>query len=518
MTTQRLLLNMNRNSTRLDALFMQITSGKIIQNPSDNPIIASRALRFRTNVTEIEQFSRNVDQAISWMEVSEQNLQNMTNIFTTQRSELLVQGASSTYTFQNRQTIVRVVELLFQQTQTELNGTFAGRYLFSGFRTDLPPIMTANELNRPTTELLEVRKTLDRGDIHDQGAVFWRDPDNNLHVVVTHEWLYRPDRVPADWETNPDSEITITVLGDPPTTWTQPDNPLVAPPPLNSNGINIVRLPYNQTAQRDMEMLTFPGFNVVRTYLDGTTVPTMPGTDPVNPYVVRPTDPLSDPPINPALPTIHFIPETGELVIHSDDLALFNSGVNIEYTLDGVFQGELNPKIFFDTIDHASNIHYTQDNQEIRFEVGTNVRLTINTQARDAYPWQLFADMSSLIHWVNNVQTSPSPPATAEEVARETAFFSEMLHTKFTNIMDRMDSHMQITTTEYAALGSRMERMEMIENRLLENRDTFRALRDQNENIDYLEILMQLNAAEAVFQAAMQVGARITQLSLVNYI
>ena len=478
MTTQRLLLNMNRNSTRLDALFMQITSGKVIQKPSDNPIVASRALRFRTNVTEIEQFSRNVDQAISWMEVSEQNLQNMTNIFTTQRSELLVQGASSTYTFQNRQTITRVVELLFQQTQSELNGTFAGRYLFSGFRTDQPPIITSNNLNSAVNPVdFTVAKTIHRNDFEPAGALYWRDPSNNLVKMASQNWLDRPDRTEADWEDD------VEVLD-----------------------VSIMRLPYNRTNERWMSVPAVAGgaVTIVERSLAG----------PANPYLEA--DGTHN---GTGTDVVVFIPETGELVIPATLQHLFEGpGIDIEYNIHGVYKGELNPVVFFETVDNISGITYTQTNQEIQFEVGTNVRLTINTQARDAYPWQMFSDMQSLIHWVNGVQTSPSPPATPEQVAQEQTFFSEMLYTKFTNTMARMDAHMQITTTEYAALGSRMERMEMIENRLMENRDTFRALRDQNENIDYLEILMQLNAAEAVFQAAMQVGARISQLSLVNFI
>ncbi|MDR2168013.1 MAG: flagellar hook-associated protein FlgL, partial [Clostridiales bacterium] len=85
MTTNRLLLNINRNATSVERLLMQLSSGKVIQNPSDDPIVASRALRFRTNVTEIHQFQRNAGQATSWMEVSERHLYTMTNIMTTQR-------------------------------------------------------------------------------------------------------------------------------------------------------------------------------------------------------------------------------------------------------------------------------------------------------------------------------------------------------------------------------------------------------------------------------------------------
>ena len=73
-------------------------------------------------------------------------------------------------------------------------------------------------------------------------------------------------------------------------------------------------------------------------------------------------------------------------------------------------------------------------------------------------------------------------------------------------------------STEFTTLGSRMNRIEMIGDRLEENEDTFRALMSDNENVDYVEAMMRLTAAEAVFQAAMNVGARVAQLSLVNFV
>ena len=513
MTTNRLLMNVNRNSTTLDRLFMQLSSGKVIQSPSENPIVASRALRFRTNVSEVQQFQRNVTQAISWMEVSEQHLHNATNILTTQRSELMVQAASSTYTFQNRQTITRVIELMFDQMNTEMNGTFAGRYIFSGFRTDQPPVMTRNNLTTavpPNTVDYSITMNLHRRDIRDAGALYWRDqtstPPGELHKIASQEWLNRPDRDTTGWDDNvinvymPDMVQDVDGNGDP--LYDGNGDPVMVPVPgTGGTNINIMRLPYNRTDTRTHS-------TPVLTRADGTTIPVIERSinGGVNPFVPEPG-------------SVIWIPETGELVIHSADLPDFEGpGVSVDFDINGVYQNELNPRIFFETMDNVSGIMFSQADQEIQFELGTNVHLTINTQARNAYPWQLFADMHSLLSWVNGVELSESPPASEEQLAQERAFFGEMLHTKFTDIMARMDIHMQTNTTEFTALGARMERMEMIDIRLDENEDTFRMLRDQNENIDYIEVIMRLNAAEAVMQAAMQVGARISQLSLVNFI
>ncbi|MCL2235904.1 MAG: hypothetical protein FWB98_05655, partial [Defluviitaleaceae bacterium] len=429
-------------------------------------------------------------------------------------------------------------------------------------------------------------------------------PAGTLHAVVTYEWLNRPDRQTANWEDDPN--IILTVVGQPST----PGGPGYP------HGINILRLPYhahydaNGNQVRDIQVPPF---------LAGLPVNVVSVNNAPNPYI-------------PVAGSITFIRETGEFVIHSNDLPAFDTshfttptnatrtldfsnatfpipagtyinvagtdvyiggstilstiadainaagiaeianigtplppgqthlalfsvvtgsagnfsvtglgpigatqvlyptgrdvtlapyrGVTLTYNINGVFQNELNPIIFFDTnrADNGNVLFFSQANQELQFEMGTNTHLTINAQARDVAPWQMFADMNSLIRWVNNIYNNPDFDTNSEEAARERAFFSEQLYTKFTNTMERFDGHIQTTTTEFTALGSRMERMEMVSVRLDENEDTFRALRDQNENIDYIEILMRLNSAEAVFQAAMQIGARVNQLSLVNFI
>jgi len=499
-------MNLNRNANNVDRLFMQLSSGKVIQRPSDNPIVASRALRFRTNVTEVQQHQRNVAQAQSWMEVSEQNLHNITEILTRTRSELMVQGASGTHTFQNRQSIGRVAELMFQQMKTELNGTFAGRYVFSGFRTDQPPIITQNNLNSPGTNDIEFRisKPINHTNIQDAEVVFWRNPASTppyqLEVIATHEWLNRSDRTQdTNWE-NQAPDIEVTEIGT----------------ATSRQGINILRLPYNQvydeaTGLPIREFTQMPEFTVGGVNIFG-------AGEPVPMSINGPGNPFEEAFVNG---TPVFIVETGEVLIPEGYMADFRAGnVELNYAINGVFRDELNPVVFFDTERELNGqiTMFSQNNQELQFEMGVNTHLTINTQARHAAPWQMFADMSSLIRWVNKVENRPDLDTNSEIAARERAFFGEQLYSKFTNSMARFDAHMQTTTTEFTALGSRMQRMEMISVRLDENEDTFRALRDENENIDYIEVLMRLNAAEAVFQAAMQIGARVNQLSLVNFI
>ena len=50
------LTNINANKSKIDNLLTQLTYEKKIQRPSDDPIIAIRALRFRSTLAEIDQY------------------------------------------------------------------------------------------------------------------------------------------------------------------------------------------------------------------------------------------------------------------------------------------------------------------------------------------------------------------------------------------------------------------------------------------------------------------------------
>jgi len=446
---------MNRNATAADRFMMQLTTGKRIHNPSDDPIIASRALRFRTNVSEVEQFQRNAGQAQSWMEVTEASMGNMQSIKNTINTRL-IQAPNGPFTIGQRQTISAEINMFFQQLNSEMNTTFAGRYVFSGFRTDRPPVITNSTV--PLPHNIHIAHGVDVAGIETLSQSFWRAS-------------------PSDpWE-------------------------------LNDDPVHKIKLPYSA---RDGRAVNLTELRFVDS--SGTTVSVPVATVPAgtNPYTQ-------------AFPV--FVPETGEIILPQvwADAIRDGSGIEVEYTLDGLFEGELNPFVFFHTEElsagppgTAGNTIFTVGGQELRFELGTNVRIAINSQAPDAYPWQFFADLMSLHSFINSMEIPEG--LTEQEAIEHEQFFRESAYQKFTNLISSMERHIQHSATEYTTMGSRMNRVELISSRLMENRDTFTELMSENENVDFVEVMMRFNAAEAIFQAALQVGARIAQVSIINFI
>ncbi len=135
MMTNNILLSLNKNRSSLASLEEQMSTGKRIQRPSDDPIVAARALKFRTNISEIKQYETNTNDALSWLSVTEQAIANSTDIIK-RISELAVQGSSGTLTTKNRESMIEEIKQLKEQLVSEGNVSYAGRHVFTGYQTD----------------------------------------------------------------------------------------------------------------------------------------------------------------------------------------------------------------------------------------------------------------------------------------------------------------------------------------------------------------------------------------------
>ena len=102
--------NINANKNHLSDLEQQQSTGKKIQRPSDDPIIAVRALKLRTSVSEITQYyERNIPDARSWMKVTETALGRMDDVYNSINT-YCVQGANDPLTAEDRTSIVQNLE------------------------------------------------------------------------------------------------------------------------------------------------------------------------------------------------------------------------------------------------------------------------------------------------------------------------------------------------------------------------------------------------------------------------
>ncbi|NLJ80767.1 MAG: flagellar hook-associated protein FlgL [Firmicutes bacterium] len=136
--SNNLLLNLQRGMTRLERLNNQLGSKKQINVPSDDPVKAGDILRMRSTVRETEQYVRNTENALSWLDASDIVLKDVLEVIHRSK-ELANRGASTHLDDTSRKALADEVYQLHDSLLQLANSTHGGRYLFSGQKTQTVP-------------------------------------------------------------------------------------------------------------------------------------------------------------------------------------------------------------------------------------------------------------------------------------------------------------------------------------------------------------------------------------------
>lgn len=142
MLNNQLLRNINANLTRTDNHQNQLSTGRRINKPSDDPVGISFSLRYRSEVSANEQFQSNADTAVSWLDYTDSMLGQAGDVIQRVR-ELAVQGANSSNPQSARDAIKSEVDQLYSHMVDIGNSQFNGKYVFNGQLTDKPPFSEA---------------------------------------------------------------------------------------------------------------------------------------------------------------------------------------------------------------------------------------------------------------------------------------------------------------------------------------------------------------------------------------
>ncbi|KUK30922.1 MAG: Flagellar hook protein 3 [Thermoanaerobacterales bacterium 50_218] len=138
--------NMQINLRRLEQIQDTLASGKKLRRPSDDPVGVVDSLSLRSDLGEYEQYISNIEDARTWMEVTDSALDNATEVLQRAR-ELALYGANDTLPQESRNALAREVEQLRDQLVLIANTTLGGRYVFGGTQTEKPPADSADPKN-----------------------------------------------------------------------------------------------------------------------------------------------------------------------------------------------------------------------------------------------------------------------------------------------------------------------------------------------------------------------------------
>ncbi len=550
------LSNINTNKIYQDKLSTQMSTQKKINRPSDDPVVAIRALRLRSSVTEITQYySKNIPDAESWLSVTEDALKNLSAIITNMIT-LCTKGANGPLKTEDRQIILEQLKALGEEVYATGDADYAGRYVFTGYRTDTPLSFDKEEnINYQITEQLKnnvidsVTK-VNTGKLDDLNSANFNSADmkdiieDDITDVEVHRIRLAYDDCSADGSVKVSFKVPKQATNDDGSLKfeTNPDGSQK----LDGDGNPIPVYEKDADGKIAYDTVTWPNSEV--------TIKTMHPYDDPDPYNYIADDAHKG--------EVVFVPETGELLlgddryqelmkIKDDDTTLADeSEIRVTYEKQHWQKGDLRPEHYFycksNPGDAEKEIVYNQsylsvdaERQDIEYDVGYNQTIRVNSTADQCFKHGIGREVDDLLTSIQDVLDLEAQQASLQKMMesledgttdkkimqnqldavnkaltlakkKEQKLFEEGI-TAFQGYLD--DASLCITEC-----GTRSSKLALIENRSQNQKTTFETLKSENEDIDITEVAIQLTSAELTYEAALMATGKVSQTTLLNYI
>ncbi|MCP5003406.1 MAG: flagellar hook-associated protein 3 [Planctomycetes bacterium] len=142
------LRKIDLNTSRMQELQEQISSGKKINKPSEDPSAARKIMSLNTERNKLDQYSLNTKNATEVLEFNASVLVNLADLIN-RVQELTVQGVSDTVDTNGRKIIASEIDAVLEDVLRNANSKHADNYTFAGTKTrTIPFTATRNTTNK----------------------------------------------------------------------------------------------------------------------------------------------------------------------------------------------------------------------------------------------------------------------------------------------------------------------------------------------------------------------------------
>ena len=508
------LYNINNNKILQDKLSTQMSTQKAITRPSDDPVVAIRALRLRSSVSELTQYyKKNAPDAQSWIEVTGKGLSTVTDILTDMNTQAN-KGANKDYTSSELSIIIKQLQSLKDEFYATGNLDYAGRYVFTGYRTDTTMTFTKGEVEETNPSYV----------IHEQGTMADFDSINYTHTANL-------DGMNASNYDQKDVIEQDVVNGD----------------------IHRIRLAYNQVESFDSVQLVDKDGKTVTAAYNADTISTTADPDPYK--TIQDANKNGE-------NRIVFVPETGEVLFSDKAYETMNTAaggisgseteIRMNYKKSEWQVGDLRPEHYFacegtTTKDGtAKTVSYNEEylqgqkeKQSIEYDVGYNQKIEVNTTADEVFNHNLNRDIDDLVNALASLEKIESTQTDLKNILsgldegtddykkvqtkleaadKAYSYIRQNIHDLMQHTITSTQNYLDDTNVAITDNGTRESRLDLISNRLMDQQTTFKTLQSENEDVDIAEVTIQLTSSKLTYDAALMATGKIMQTSLMNYI
>lgn len=491
MMMNQTLRNVSKSKNNLNTSENELATEKKITRPSDDPIVAIRALSLRSSLSEINQYLKhNIPDAESWLDVTQSSLNNMDGILS-DIFQYCNQGSSDQFTTNDRSAIIDVLKQYRTAIYSEANADYAGRYCFTGYKTDTSfTFLTSAEAEKK----YEITETFDA-------------------TAVTTDNIMK-NSVDA-------SNVADINAADYPET----------------RKVYRVRLAYQDCAKA-LDSGEDLKFSV--TDANGTTdyTPTAVSRGEFEKMV-------SDGTFDNATDSLYYIYDTGEIVMTDDLYNKFSNcdGMSFTYQKDSFNTGDVRPEMYFNCTDITNPndpVKYTFESDEsISYTVNFSQSLQVNTLGRNALSYDIGRDIDDMCNALQSVLDVENKIAKLKSMKESGAYSTDEkknidtmitaaekeydyaldnMKKTFSKEITNVKGYQQTVSLELADLGARQNRLTLTKDRLSEQYTTFDDLKSKNEDVDLEDVVIKFSSAQTLYQAALSAASSCVQKSLLDYI
>ncbi|MFB4165213.1 flagellar hook-associated protein FlgL [Alteribacillus sp. JSM 102045] len=134
---------------------------------------------------------------------------------------------------------------------------------------------------------------------------------------------------------------------------------------------------------------------------------------------------------------------------------------------------------------------------DVEIELMKGVKIPVNSEAGKVFNSKFFEDIKKLIEDLDD------PDIEGEDL---------------TGSIETIDKHIDIMVNERAEMGARLNRIEMMDERLGKQEVIAERILSDNEDADMVKVMIDLMSQENVHRAALGAGARIIQPTLMDFL
>lgn len=132
------LRDMRTNLNNMKTLQSQLTSGKEIRRPSDDPFKVARSMQLHTDINVNKQYNENIKDTLNFLDTTDTALNQAGNVLHRVR-ELLVSAGNPGYGESERNAIKDEINEKIGEFSQIMNTSFDGKYIFGGTKTSSKP-------------------------------------------------------------------------------------------------------------------------------------------------------------------------------------------------------------------------------------------------------------------------------------------------------------------------------------------------------------------------------------------